>query len=405
MEESFKTGQVSNIGGQHNAPANRYYSPKKKAPKPQFNKLRHGEIVQGRIIKITGYQTALVHLPIGNFQAEIHGKLLPGDELFLLVAETSPNLVLKVHSVTIIKNKVQRDVKEIIRILDLSEKNEFIEAVIAAKAFENTIVRDEILSIIKQYSTLPRNEISNFNSNVIMEQLWKFKSAGIDFDRVLFISTLPYALGLNEISNDFKILSERTNLIVDLTDTGDTFNKSSIQKYFRDWNNTIELISNNLNDSSVTINRNDEILTNALKNIMDFFHSMFIQNTIFFHKNYIFEFITPFIYKNQLHVFAFTFRMKNMNLHAKSKLRSKIDSSGYFNVYEYLNEIIQSQTTEKYDSKTYDDLSDDLQSFVNQIVSLPIIIEKILLLKDEVSKVIYSGNIQSSIIKSISVVL
>ncbi len=405
MEETFKTGQISNVGGQHQAPAKRYYSSRQKQPKPQFSKLRQGEIVQGRIIKVTGYQSVLVHLPIGNFHAEIHGKLVPGDELFLLVVAITPNLILRVYSVSAVKNKELREVNDIIRILDLPDSKEFLEAVKIAILFENTIVRDEILTILRQYASLSKVELANYNLQSIFEQLWKFKISGIDFDEELFLNTLPFAARFEHILYDLKILFERSNFVEDFKIPNEGFTESSIQKYFKRLIFIIKLFLNGLQESFIKFYQNDESLVNASKKVQEFLLSMFIQNTLFYHQQYIFQFIAPFIYKNEFKVLLFTCRVKSLNLQEKTKIRLKIDSSGYFDVYEYLYDMTISGNLKSYEPEVKYNLPDNVMNFINYIMSLPIIVEKILLLKDEGTEEIYSGNIQTPINKSISVVL
>jgi len=400
-ESSFITGQVNQVGGQHNAPGNKYYPTKQKHPKPQFSKLRQGEVVQGKIIQITGYQTALVRLPIGNFHAEIHGKLLQGDELFFIVVATTPNLILKVHSVSVIKDKNPRTDKEILRLLDLPENKEFQEAVRVAITYENHILRDDIFAILRQYSTLSKSEIVSYNLESILNQLWRFKVWNIDFDSELFLKTLPFSCNLGIIVQHFHVYNNSTDYSKYFDYVANSFD---IREYI------IRLkthMSNYFNDLTKSLDKNvvqDPEVLYAIDKIRSFIQSMHFQNTLTLHNNYNFQLFTPFIYKGQFKILLFTLRAIKPNLLEKNKIRSKIESTGYFDAFDYIADKTASDKIRLIDAKIQS-MDDIVNNFVNYLTSLSLIVEKVLLLEESGIREVFSKTVQSSNIKSISVVL
>jgi len=133
-----------------------YFQKNSKKNNPQFAKLRQGEIVQGLIIDDPIDNIADVRIPVGIFKAELHGNLLKGDKLFFKIDDTNPNLVLKIYSVSLFKEKSKLVPEEILRILDLPFEDDFIRICEEYGHLKPQIVRDEILICYKTLNMFVR---------------------------------------------------------------------------------------------------------------------------------------------------------------------------------------------------------------------------------------------------------
>lgn len=108
---------ITNVGER---PLGSYYAYSNKQHKPpQITQLKAGEIVLGTVLDNPEFSIAPVRLPQGIFRAQLQGNLRKGDSLFFIVHETLPSLMLKIHSVSIIKNGETLSPQEIVRILDI----------------------------------------------------------------------------------------------------------------------------------------------------------------------------------------------------------------------------------------------------------------------------------------------
>lgn len=135
-----KTGQG---GGSYGG----YYLPmrQKKNEQAEPPQLKQGELIIGTVIEILDTELAKVKLPMGTFNASLHNRLKAGDTLFLLVAEVSPGLVLKVHSVTTSTGGRIREQDEVVRILDLPSNSLCLDAVEFLLGIKSTILRSELI--------------------------------------------------------------------------------------------------------------------------------------------------------------------------------------------------------------------------------------------------------------------
>lgn len=125
------------------------YQKGQKKNNPQFAKFRQGEIVQGLIVEDPIDNIADVRIPVGIFKAELHGNLLKGDKLFFKIEETNPNLILRIHSVSLYKEKSKLVPEEILRILDLPIDDDFIQICAEYSHLKPQIVRDDLLICYK----------------------------------------------------------------------------------------------------------------------------------------------------------------------------------------------------------------------------------------------------------------
>lgn len=132
-----------------------YYYAVNNAPKknnPQFNRFRVGEIVRGTILENPTENITEVRLPIGNYKTELHNNLMKGDELYFKIEETQPNLILKIHSAPLYKNKSKLIEEEIHRILDLPLTQGFLSITSEYSLLNSQIIKDDILYIYKLLS-------------------------------------------------------------------------------------------------------------------------------------------------------------------------------------------------------------------------------------------------------------
>ena len=109
------------------------YQQKSKSKTP--SKLHIGEILKGEILETHEYGIATVKLPIGILKAQLAGNLRKGDELIFFVQQVEPSLILKIHSLAPTKSGKELDIREIIRILDLSDNSFFIKLICISHIF------------------------------------------------------------------------------------------------------------------------------------------------------------------------------------------------------------------------------------------------------------------------------
>lgn len=210
------TAITSYSGGNANNP---YYKKSNQKINPQFAKLRIGEIVQGLIIEEPINNIAEVRLPVGIFKAILHGHLYKGDKLFFRIEETSPNLVLKIYSVSLYKEKSKLVPDEILRILDLPVEDDFINICSEYSQLKPQIVRDEILicynSLSKYAST---KNTSNFDKPNIRNSIF-ITDLGIAVDQDIYNNFLEYFLdkdnyiaSINQIKNNISKFSNNIQI-------------------------------------------------------------------------------------------------------------------------------------------------------------------------------------------------
>jgi len=204
-----KTGQGGgSFGG--------YY---KQVPKKQSQqtplRLKPGEILLGRIVELKEDDIAEVKLPMGNFRAILHGKLIRGDVLFLQVVEISPSLLLKIHSVSTTFNGELRTADEVIRILDIPRGNLYSNIVEYLLASKSNILRTEVLqfaTVLAQFGFNPEIHKTKPIFDAVFALLISNEQENIQLLNLIFPSFLPIAdsfalydslLKNNEISKSF----------------------------------------------------------------------------------------------------------------------------------------------------------------------------------------------------------
>ncbi len=143
-------GSIGGLGraGEGGSDSGGYYVPlrQKKADAPaRPPKLRQGEIIVATVIEVLDFELAKVKLPQGTFNATLHSRLKSGDTLFLFVAETQPNLVLRVHSVTsTVKGKLRLSA-DIVRMLDLPDNSLYLDIAQFLAERKSNVLRSEAL--------------------------------------------------------------------------------------------------------------------------------------------------------------------------------------------------------------------------------------------------------------------
>ncbi len=171
-------------------------------------KLRVGEVVQATVLEVLSYREAVVQLPIGTMRAFIHGRLKQGDVLFLKVQETEPSLVLKIHSVSSIRNGSLLAVSEILRILDLPESRFFIELLSFMQKHRSRIQHDEALLIENAYSAMEESIRKENPPAMIFKSIIFMLENNLPMDSRIILKILPVLYGSNYILNLLKALEK-----------------------------------------------------------------------------------------------------------------------------------------------------------------------------------------------------
>lgn len=181
-------GSPSKIGGSTNR--NMYFSRFAHKKEHSAPALRIGEIIRGTVTDISSPRFAQVRLPMGTFTAELHGRLKRGDSLFLKVVETSPALLLKVHSVSPVQNGRVLPVKSILRILDLPDDSLYYQIAEVLAELAPAVLRKESLIIHNAVTKLNKEKKHNKSNLILIETAFYLISAHKDFnpDNLLYMS-------------------------------------------------------------------------------------------------------------------------------------------------------------------------------------------------------------------------
>ncbi len=189
-------------------------------------KLKVGEVLQATILEVLSSQEAIVQLPTGTVHAFIHGRLKKGDVVFLRVHEISPNLILRIHSVSYIKNGVELSLIEILRVLDLPESQFFRETANFLKKHRTYIFRDEALLIENSFTAIEESIRKDYNSDVFFSAIIFMHENKLPVDSRIFLKIAPVLSG-----NDFvlNLLKELENSYSNLPDSL----KIKLESFFR----------------------------------------------------------------------------------------------------------------------------------------------------------------------------
>lgn len=417
MEEtSFISGQINRIGGQGKSPGNTYYPySQTQKSKPQFTKVRAGEIVQGRIVKITGYQTALVRLPIGNFHAEIHGKLQAGDELFFYVMETQPNLIMRVYSVSIYHANARRGIDEILRILDLPVNKEFLKTTEIAAKFNHMIIRDEIYSILRTYSGIDSEHIVGFDFETVIETLWLMKESNIEFDEDIFTNGLSFLGGVKSLNADlrfifsFGAINSIGKLHKDFSDYDSSIGKLKVifQK-LRNIETTIDTIKSDFQKSNVMDSNMQDEFGKSIEGVRTLFVSMSYWNTIALHNEIPMNILLPMVLENEIKIIYLTFKFKPetaKQIRHLGKSSKTDESTNIYATFENLLANNEKLVNNKQKLEIEYSIEPKILEIVNVLHQLPIVILKLVLLNQDEMLILKSDFFQSMRMKNISVVL
>jgi hypothetical protein len=169
-------------------------------------KLRVGEIVHGTVLNVPNPKEALVRLPIGTMNAELHGQLKKGDSLLLRVESTEPSLVLKIYSVQVKSSGKELNIKEILRILDIAANPVYTEIVNFLKKQKSTVVRNEVLLFGNQLENLSESVFKNITKNTIFKTLYFINEANIKFSEEVVKKIIPVFIGEKYFNDKLKEL-------------------------------------------------------------------------------------------------------------------------------------------------------------------------------------------------------
>jgi len=178
--------------------------------------LRVGEVLQATILEVLSPQEAIVQLPTGTVHAFIHGRLKKGDIVFLRVQETAPNLVLRIHSVSYLKNGMELPLLEILRILDLPESQFFRETVNYLKKHRTYILRDEALLIENSFTAIEESIRKDYSTDVFFSAIIFIHENKLPIDSRIFLKIAPVLSGNNFV---FDLLKEFEQLYSNLPDS------------------------------------------------------------------------------------------------------------------------------------------------------------------------------------------
>jgi hypothetical protein len=257
-------------------------------------KLRVGEIIHGTVLNVPNSKEALVRLPIGTLSAEIHGQLKTGDSLLLKVESTEPSLILKIFSVQIMSSGKELNVKEILRILDLSNTPLYTEIVNFLKKQKSTVIRHEVMLFANQYENLSDSELKNQKKIDVLKTLYFLNETGIKFSEKIIKKILPVFVGeqyfndkINELlkklseSNDiiFSELKKFLNMISSGNQNADLI-KSFIQPFnkFKNEINFYQLLKNSLSEIEKSSLPLSQKISTLIKDVLKTFDSQMLQN-------------------------------------------------------------------------------------------------------------------------------
>ena len=177
---------------------------KSTAPKnSKFISLRVGEIVHGTILDIFNDKEVLVQLPVGTMKAALQGRLAKGDQLFFRVAETDPQLSLKIYAISTKIKGVDLRNDELTRILDLPNNQFFSLFLDYIKHRRTLITRDEMLLFFKAFISLSDEELKQEHAEKIFKTLYMMKEASIPLKPEIYTKIKPFFIGEKEILDNF----------------------------------------------------------------------------------------------------------------------------------------------------------------------------------------------------------
>lgn len=186
-----------------------YYQKNQKRNNPQFAKFRQGEVVQGLIVEDPINNIADVRIPVGIFKAELHGNLLKGDKLFFKIEDVNPNLILKIHSVSLYKDRSKLVPEEILRILDLPLDEDFIQICGEYSHLKSQIVRDDLLICLKTLNVFvnisedKQYDIADIRNSIFLTDLGVSVNNNIYKKfREYFTNKDNYIAGINQIKHN-----------------------------------------------------------------------------------------------------------------------------------------------------------------------------------------------------------
>ena len=295
-------GGTKSVGGGLNDQMQNFAKQRNNSKQVKFASLRVGEIVFGRISGIIQNEIAYVKLPIGTFSAIIHKGIRQGDELYFRVEEVSTDLILKVHSVSIVNNNKKLNINEITRILDLPQEDIFYDIIEIMQKDNSQIVKNDVLLVLTSVHKL----IKDFDKNTNIVDLIKIciflNKIKIDSDLGIVRSLYPFVLGEKKIAlllNQFVDLSNKLpnntknklNSIFDFIDKKYVYLDKSLRLFSNKKN--IESL-NNICQKIISISSNNNIflqLQKISKQILNILESQAFWNHLAFESG------------NKLHIF------------------------------------------------------------------------------------------------------
>jgi hypothetical protein len=312
---------------------NETYSGNLQSKKSKSFRLRNGEIIHGRILNIPRPQEAIVRLPIGTLNAQLHGNLKKGDELFFQVLKSDPGLVLRVFAASVVSGGSEVPNSELLRMLDLPQDSTYSAALKFLKLDNSTIAREDLLFLVNSYHQLSSQIVKGNEINDIFRALLFFREYNLTLDNNIFARILPGLTGLSLLSKSLEELESMLRLMPESisTELKKMFDKMKsgkmnmresvfLMQISKDSGTIYSKLVELLNNVSIDKTAMDQIRKPA-ENIIRVIEAQYLLNSLSVVKNSPYYLLAPFYMKNSLKMIQMV--VKDNKKDKKRKKRKK----------------------------------------------------------------------------------
>lgn len=167
--------------------------------RPKIIGMKIGEIIKGSVLEKINENLLKISFPFGVVNAAIEAKLIPGDSLFFVIEKNEPNLVVKIHSVSVKLFGEELSEEEIARVLNVKEFEFTYLAISRLKTKFSTILRSDLIKIIGLRNSLSENEIKFYTERNIAEILSELLYLNADLNRNNFLKFARILLKPNDL--------------------------------------------------------------------------------------------------------------------------------------------------------------------------------------------------------------
>jgi flagellar hook-length control protein FliK len=307
------------------------YSHAAGAKKSKSFQLRNGEIIHGRVLNVPREQEAIVRLPIGTLNAQLHGNLKKGDELFFQVMKSDPGLVLRVYAASVVSGGKEIAPSEILRMLDLPQDRNYTAALKFLKLDNSTIAREELLFLVNSFHQLSSQIVKTSNINDLFRALLFFREYNLALDNNIFARILPGLTGLSLLSESLEELetmlrflpdtfSGELKKIFDKMKSGKMNIRESIflMQISKDSGGIYSKLVDMLNDKTIEKSIMDRLRTPA-ENIIRIIEAQYLLNSLSVVKDSPYYLLAPFYMQNSIKMIQMVVKDKKDKKRKKSK--------------------------------------------------------------------------------------